>query len=241
MVTSTEYFIHDTKNSFMPESFKKPKYRIRSVETRIRTAAANILRILNLGDMQEDVVKYILDNKFTGRLSLDNKVCVVVFHICKVRGIPIVASDIDRVFSKTRSALLKIMMHQFKCHMPNKAYYPNVFQRFSTYLNSIGAETPNTQAYARFTKVLEMYPHSPLELVAVSTILENQNYEEIYNRSNLDGFFALPVLRCFIRKLEAPSRTKSSGTKRKKSFFRRIFTEIRRNTYGGNSMLSELR
>ena len=176
--------------------------------------------------MSEDVRKNIMDHKFTNKLSLNDKICVLVFYICKTKAIPLVLGDICRVFSKTRGVLLKLVMHEFKLLPCSKAYCRNVFERFSGYLRSIGTEMPDVQAYGRFIETLEIYPSSSLELVAVSILLEGHNYEDIYKKSNLEDFFTLGALRCFIKKLKRENKSKRTEVGNKNTLCK-VFAQIR--------------
>lgn len=200
------------------------KYQIHDREYNARAATSNILQLLGLESMVQEVMLRVSTHKFRCRHSMHDKILLIVLHISRTNGTPVLVCDLHKLFSRSRTCFLKSMMNEFGCHRPSHMYSRNIFDRFVVHFRSLGAKVDIDTAYASFLQLALEHPSTPVEIVVAVAILGDQ--QSIYDRSFLQQHFPCQALELFAKKA-VQTAVKASAAKGAKVSLTTVFKEIK--------------
>jgi len=169
------------------------KFVVRNPDKINDTAITQVLTALNLTSYKSVVRDLLRTTKFKSRMKKEDKAIVVLYHLLKASGFPIVVSDILRFTSMTKYRLLKIHRDTFEYTKRSREYMMGIFERAACFLDKRGIRHTGTPD--EFFKLSETYrccdPKSLclayfLELSKVSNvILRGHDEYDIYQIDNI--------------------------------------------------------
>lgn len=145
------------------------RYAVRPQQPRLSSAARGILAAFELECYTAQIVALLGRVKFTVRLSQEDRVAVLLYHLCMRDGFPMVLADILRYTKASRFRLLKARRDAFSYCRPSRHYLRAVFDREVRGAANCGVETSMT--FERFAELADLHVAANVSDLCMAAIL----------------------------------------------------------------------
>lgn len=145
------------------------KYAVKSQHLRLSCTAQCILAAFNLECYASQITALLGTVRFTVRLSGEDKVAVLLYHLCIRDGFPITLTDILRYTKTNKFRFLKAHRDAFSYCRPSEAYLRAIFNREMHEAEACGIATSVT--FERFAELAGVFVAANASDLCLAAIL----------------------------------------------------------------------
>ncbi|KAL6122764.1 hypothetical protein NUSPORA_00020 [Nucleospora cyclopteri] len=165
---------YDEKKSFevkIPVSIGK--FTIKNKEYILDKTIKQILQSFGILEHSGEIKKCLKNHKFTGKVSLENKILLILYNLSKATQFPLTLNDILKYSTYKKHKFLKVYRDNFKFLKNGTLYIRKVYDRaMHTCINEFEAQ--QTDVFESCLLCIANFPSADIFTICILKIIQNQ-------------------------------------------------------------------